>query len=156
MLRDTIHDIVAKTLVSLRENGALPMVDLPAFEVERPQSVEHGDYATNAAMKLAAAVRATGEKVNPRALAETIAAHLRETVDVVPAYDLISGVEVAGPGFINFRLKPEWRHTMHVDLITHGRRVCHAQRPACPVCPLRAECHYYWVNVAKDTQVAGV
>jgi len=108
LLRDTIHDIVAKTLVSLRENGALPMVDLPAFEVERPQSVEHGDYATNAAMKLAAAVRATGEKVNPRSLAETIAAHLRETVDVVPAYDLIAAVEVAGPGFINFRLKPEW------------------------------------------------
>ncbi|HUY77562.1 MAG TPA: arginine--tRNA ligase [Ktedonobacterales bacterium] len=108
MLRDTIHDIVAKTLVSLRETGALPMVDLPAFEVERPQSVEHGDYATNAAMKLAAAVRATGEKANPRALAETIAAHLRETVDVVPAYDLIAGVEVAGPGFINFHLKPEW------------------------------------------------
>ncbi len=108
MIRDTIHDIVAKTLVSLREAGELPMVELPAFEVERPQSVEHGDYATNAAMKLAAAVRATGEKTNPRALAEILAAHLRETVDVVPAYDLIAKVEVAGPGFINFHLKPAW------------------------------------------------
>ncbi len=46
-------------------------------------------------------------------------------------------------------IPPEWRHTMHVDLITHGRRVCHAQRPACSVCPLRAECHYYWTNVAN-------
>ncbi len=108
MIRDLIHDIVAKSLVSLRESGKLPMIDLPAFDVERPQIAEHGDYATNAAMKLAAAVRATGEKANPRALGETLAAHLRETVDLVPAYDLIESVEVAGPGFINFRLKPAW------------------------------------------------
>ena len=46
-------------------------------------------------------------------------------------------------------IPPEWRHTMHVDLITHGRRVCHAQRPACLNCPLRAECQYYWANVAR-------
>ena len=59
-------------------------------------------------MKLAAALKATGEKVNPRALAEQIASHVRETVSVVPAYDLISAVEVAGPGFINLRLSPAW------------------------------------------------
>lgn len=47
-------------------------------------------------------------------------------------------------------IPPEWRHTMHVNLITHGRRVCHAQRPACLSCPLRAECHYYWANVARE------
>lgn len=47
-------------------------------------------------------------------------------------------------------IPPEWRHTMHVDLIQHGRRVCHAQRPACPVCPLRAECQYYWANVIHE------
>ncbi len=44
-------------------------------------------------------------------------------------------------------IPPEWRHTLHVDLIQHGRRVCHAQRPACSACPLRAECQYYWANV---------
>src|SRR5579862_2749556 len=108
LIRDLIHDIIAKSLVSLRESGRLPMVDLPTFDVERPQIAEHGDYATNAAMKLAAAVRATGEKANPRALGETLAAHLRETTDLVPAYDLIESVEVAGPGFINFRLNPSW------------------------------------------------
>jgi arginyl-tRNA synthetase len=59
-------------------------------------------------MKLAAALRATGEKSNPRALAEQIADHIRETVGVVPAYDLVQSVEVAGPGFINIRLSPVW------------------------------------------------
>jgi endonuclease III len=49
------------------------------------------------------------------------------------------------------RLIPlEWRHTMHVDLIRHGRQICHAQRPECPRCPLRSECQYYWATVAAE------
>jgi endonuclease-3 len=32
------------------------------------------------------------------------------------------------------QIPPEWRHTMHLDLIRHGRQVCHAQRPACSRC----------------------
>jgi endonuclease-3 len=37
----------------------------------------------------------------------------------------------------------EYAHTLHVNLIQHGRRICHAQRPACERCPLRLECAYY-------------
>lgn len=44
---------------------------------------------------------------------------------------------------------PEWRHTMHVDLIRHGRQICHAQRPECGRCALRSECQYYWQAVAN-------
>lgn len=49
-------------------------------------------------------------------------------------------------------IRPEWRHTMHVDLIRHGREICHAQRPECPRCPLRSECQYYWEIVATEEQ----
>jgi arginyl-tRNA synthetase len=108
MLRDLITDIVTKSVVSLRESGEIPDVPLPPVEIDRPQIAAHGDYATNIAMKLAAALRASGEKSNPRALAEQIAAHIRETVAVVPAYDLVYSVEVAGPGFINIHLSPAW------------------------------------------------
>ncbi|WIG57520.1 MAG: Arginyl-tRNA synthetase [Ktedonobacterales bacterium] len=108
MLRDTIFDIVARSVAALRENGDLPDVALPAFEIERPQIASHGDYATNVAMKLASAAKAAGEKSNPRAIAEIIATRIRETVAVVPAYDLVETVEVAGPGFINLRLRPAW------------------------------------------------
>jgi arginyl-tRNA synthetase len=108
MLRDLITAIVTKSVVSLRESGDLPDVSLPPVEIDRPQIAAHGDYATNIAMKLAAALRAIGEKSNPRALAEQIADHIRETVGVVPAYDLVQSVEVAGPGFINIRLSPAW------------------------------------------------
>jgi endonuclease-3 len=29
---------------------------------------------------------------------------------------------------------------LHVNLLRHGRRTCHAQRPACPSCTLRSTC----------------
>jgi len=108
MIRDTIRDIIARAVAALREQSEIPNVELPAFDVERPQVAAHGDYATNVAMKLAAAAKTAGQKVNPRALGETIAARIRETVALVPAYDLVESVEVAGPGFINIRLKPAW------------------------------------------------
>lgn len=65
-----------------------------SFSVERPAHAAHGDYATNAALVAAKAL-----KQNPRAVAEAlverISAELRET---------ISKIEVAGPGFINLTL----------------------------------------------------
>jgi arginyl-tRNA synthetase len=121
MIRDLIADIVAKSLVALQESGDLPSVELPAVEIERPKVPEHGDYATTTAMKLAANIRASGAaKVNPRALAETIAARIRETVDVVPAYALIERVEVEGPGFINLRLAPRWLLAQAGEVIAAG------------------------------------
>lgn len=125
MLQDTIRDIVTKAVAALQEHGAIAGVEAPAFEIMRPQlpargedassvserlgaALAHGDYSTNVALKLAAALRAAGHQIAPRALAETIAAEIRETVGVVPAYDLVSAVEVAGPGFINLRLDDRW------------------------------------------------
>lgn len=61
--------------------------------VERPRQREHGDYATNVALQLA---RAAGRP--PREVAELLAVRLR----AVPG---VAGVDVAGPGFLNFRLE---------------------------------------------------
>lgn len=108
MIRETLRDIITRAVAALREAEQLPNVEVPTFDVERTQLAEHGDYFTNVAMKLASAAKGTGTKVNPRALAETIAARIRETVEIVPAYDLVETVEVAGPGFINLRLRPTW------------------------------------------------
>jgi endonuclease-3 len=35
---------------------------------------------------------------------------------------------------------PEWVYPLHVNMIRHGRQICHAQRPACSRCPLYSEC----------------
>jgi endonuclease-3 len=37
---------------------------------------------------------------------------------------------------------PQWVYPLHVNLIRHGRQICHAQRPACNACPLYRECAY--------------
>jgi arginyl-tRNA synthetase len=64
------------------------------FAVEWPADISHGDYATNAAM---AAAKTLGR--NPRELADALAQTLRESLAGV-----VSSIEVAGPGFINFTL----------------------------------------------------
>ncbi|HEU5349315.1 MAG TPA: arginine--tRNA ligase [Ktedonobacterales bacterium] len=120
MIRDLVADIITRSVAALQEADELPAVELPPFEVERPQLAVHGDYATNVAMKLAATVRASGGKVNPRALAETIATRIRETVAVVPAYDLIDRVEVAGPGFINLWLANDWLLRQTAGILAAG------------------------------------
>ncbi|MHB1163334.1 MAG: arginine--tRNA ligase [Minisyncoccota bacterium] len=68
------------------------------FVVERPGDASHGDYATNAAL---AAAKALGK--NPRALADTLAQYLLETL----GGSLVSHVSVAGPGFVNITLSRE-------------------------------------------------
>ena len=123
MIRDLLHDIIAKSVATLQETGELPahdVVEVPLFDIEHPQIAAHGDYATSLALKYAAAIRATGQKTNPIELAEKIAAHVRETVQLVPAYDLISSVEVAKPGFINLRLSPTWLLTQAGAVIASG------------------------------------
>ncbi|MEQ8604247.1 MAG: arginine--tRNA ligase [Marivibrio sp.] len=91
---------VQGALERLQEAGRLPAdADFARLSVEPPRDPAHGDMATNAAMLLA---KPAGLK--PRALAEAIVAELtRESA-------WIEGAEIAGPGFINLRLKAEvWR-----------------------------------------------
>ena len=48
----------------------------------------------------------------------------------------------------------EWVYPLHVNLITHGRRVCHAQRPACTHCSLYGECAYVGSVNAQETAIS--
>src|SRR6202795_3696897 len=89
---------VGALLAGVVAAGNLPQtLDLTRFVVEPPRDPAHGDLSTNAAMVYAKEAKAAGS--NARALAVEIAARLAEQPDVV-------GAEVAGPGFINIRLKP--------------------------------------------------
>ena len=82
-----------------------PRADLSRIVVEPPRDPAHGDMATNAAMVLA---KEAGKK--PRELAEAIAATMR----IEPQ---IAKVDVAGPGFINFTLRPEvWGEALKAAL----------------------------------------
>lgn len=48
----------------------------------------------------------------------------------------------------------EWVYPLHVNLITHGRLVCHAQRPKCSECSLYDECAYVGSVNAQETAIA--
>ena len=76
--------------VLLKEQGIEAAV---AVQLTRPKQKEHGDYAANVAMPLAGRLNQP-----PRAVAEKILATV-----VWP--DAVEGTEIAGPGFINIRLK---------------------------------------------------
>ena len=88
---------VATILRTIAASGRLPAdLDLGRFVVEPTKDAAHGDLATNAAMVYAKEAKASFP--NPRELATEIAYALAQDADVDAA-------EVAGPGFINIRLK---------------------------------------------------
>jgi arginyl-tRNA synthetase len=82
-LESTLAAVLTQTLSAPVSSFVTPANDL-----------RFGDYQTNAAMVLAKA-----HKMNPRALAEQVIAAWPQ--------DAIASVEIAGPGFLNFRIKPE-------------------------------------------------
>ncbi|MBW8870851.1 MAG: arginine--tRNA ligase [Leifsonia sp.] len=95
-LSAALLDIVTTVVGQRREAGAdIPDLTLTVDDVplERPKNRDHGDWASNVAMRLAKRVGA-----NPRELAEQIAA-------AAAGIDGVASAEVAGPGFINFRLE---------------------------------------------------
>jgi arginyl-tRNA synthetase len=81
--------LVRAAVAAAVESGELAGEAPAEVVIERPRNPEHGDYATNVAMRLA---KAAGKP--PRAVAEVVAARLREDAGV-------QRVDVAGPGFLN-------------------------------------------------------
>ena len=50
---------------------------------------------------------------------------------------------------------PEWVYPLHVNLIQHGRQICHAQRPKCNQCPLYSECAYIGSVIPQEAAIPG-
>lgn len=90
--------------------GALPQGDVPDFAIEVPADRTHGDYATNMAM-----VSAKAFCQAPRKIAEIITEHL----DLSGTY--LDRCEIAGPGFINFFLTPQFNIDVMQDIAKLGK-----------------------------------
>ena len=90
----------------------------PAIALERPKVAAHGDIACNAAMQLAKAARR-----NPRELAQQIVERLQADPAVS---ELVAAIEIAGPGFINFRLAPAAHQAVLHAIAAEGERYGHA------------------------------
>lgn len=92
----------------------------PAILLERPKAAAHGDIATNVAMQLAKPA-----KRNPRELAQAIVEALMADPQ---ARTLIESAEIAGPGFINFRITADARLAVIAAVETQGAAYGRAAR----------------------------
>jgi arginyl-tRNA synthetase len=105
-LADSLHEIA-------------PGSNAPAA-FESPKQAAHGDFACTAAMQLAKPLKA-----NPRELATRLISALQAK----PAFQTwVQAMEIAGPGFINIRLKPAAKQAVVAEVLSAGAKFGH--RPA--------------------------
>ena len=111
--RDDLAHAISTAVATVARRDALDLeVDPASVHLERPAHREHGDWSTNIAL-----VTAKRAGTNPRALA----ASLVEALDGDrPAH--VTGIDIAGPGFINFRLDDGWLHEALSELLAEGEK----------------------------------
>ncbi|MCY9698966.1 arginine--tRNA ligase [Paenibacillus larvae] len=105
-VKTSVKKAIADAVVSA---GIVDIEQLPAVTLEVPKDKAHGDFATNIAMQLTRIA-----KQNPRQIAEKLIAHL----DKEAAY--IDEVEIAGPGFINFRMNKSYLYQVIGQVLEQG------------------------------------
>ncbi len=107
--RDQIKTLTEGAWAAAAKAGALPEDVSLKGAVEIPKDPQNGDYASSYAMATAKAA-----KRNPRELAQTLADHMDLSGSI------FSSVELAGPGFMNFRLGPKWYGDVLAEIEAEG------------------------------------
>ena len=117
MTPEQLSATIVDVLTTLSEEGAIALPDgVPAtVTVERPRQKGHGDYATNVALQLA---KKAG--LNPREFASLVQARLQ-------AAEGISGVEVAGPGFLNISVDAGAQGVLAAEIVDAGASYGHTE-----------------------------
>lgn len=120
-MKHTVHAHILKTFARVTASGELPVkLDGDALigpggeripvELMLPKDKAHGDFALNAAMQLAKPL-----KSNPRKLGEQLKGWIEQDA---PAW--LQSVEVAGPGFLNLRIRPSGWTTVVGEILSKG------------------------------------
>lgn len=103
-IREGLTALVEEALAEARRKGGVGSGTTARVLLEIPKREGQGDYATSVAMVLAGS-----ENRPPRSIAETIVENIND------AHGLLSGVEIAGPGFINLTVNPQrWKEILWV------------------------------------------
>ena len=105
-----------------------------------PTTPNFGDYQFNGAMSISKLLKTSGKSVNPREVATAIQS-------AVPSNPLIDQLELAGPGFINIKLKASFIQEQLSLLITRG------VRPPCDVEKKKVIVDFSSPNIAKEMHV---
>jgi len=105
-MKKKLRQILDSTLHTCFEKGLLTKVPRPDFVIEVPKNANHGHFATNLPMTLSGT-----QRKNPREIATILVEQLQERKD------MFAGIDIAGPGFINFHLKPEQWHQVLREVV---------------------------------------
>ncbi|MEX2406711.1 MAG: arginine--tRNA ligase, partial [Actinomycetota bacterium] len=105
MIEERLAELLRSAVVAA---GLLPDGSPLEIKLEKPRQKEHGDFATSLPLSLAKLVG-----MPPREVAELI-------VRTLPPSDLVESAEVAGPGFINFRVTDAWLHSALRETVERG------------------------------------
>lgn len=109
MIRQLIADALICAIEQSRDAGMLELSVIPDFTVDRPANPEFGDFSINLAMMLAGQT-----KLPPRQVAQQI-------LDLLQLPEgILARAEVAGPGFINLFLQPEWMYEVVKYILQQG------------------------------------
>ena len=104
-MKRRLEGLLQHALNRAKKGGALKLESLPPLSFEVPRDAAFGDLASTVALGLA-----RSERKPPRAIAETIIAHI-EDPDA-----LLANAEIAGPGYINFRFSPRFWQACLADI----------------------------------------
>ena len=96
------------SIISLALDQILDDSSIIDIHIERPKTLEHGDYSTNIALQLTKIL-----KKNPREIAQLII----EKIGLDPSIDRL---EIAGPGFINFYLSAAGKSSIIKNIFTQS------------------------------------
>lgn len=103
--------LVRAALTEAIAAGDVPVATVPVYTLEAPSDPAFGDLACNVAMVLAREARRP-----PRAIAEALLRRLRDP------HGWLAAVEVAGPGFINFRFTAQFWQALLGEALAAGDR----------------------------------
>ncbi len=95
-MKEQLIELLQSAVEQLKREQVLPEDLVPPIKIDNTKDKSHGDLASNLALVLAKPA-----KMNPRQLAERMTSLLADS-------PLLTKVEIAGPGFINFFLNPGW------------------------------------------------
>ena len=103
--KQALTELIERALAAVGAQGAVA-------RLERPKNADHGDLSTNVALACAKSL-----KKNPREVAQALVAAMQS--DAV-GQELLSAIEIAGPGFINFRFNQATKFNVVRDVLTSG------------------------------------
>jgi arginyl-tRNA synthetase len=113
-MKNLLKEMILAAAWAAHEKGILPSPDFCEVVLEEPKADSHGDLSTNMAMQMAKT-----QRMAPRKIAEALIGHLDDNRGI------IANTEIAGPGFINFFIRPSAWHpvleAVHAQDDQYGR-----------------------------------